>query len=386
MHRDTRLLTATAFGAGLSYFMDPRSGRRRRVLARDRLNRLLHEAADVIQRGVQDALHRFKGFAWEGKRLVFAGRVDDEVLVERVHAALGRVVRHPGSINVRVEEGRVTLTGPVLADEAGRLLRRLLMLKGLKSVENQLKIYDRPGDVPGIQGNVPARHETAELAQESWTPALRLVAGAAGVWAVESGVRRAGVFGSLLGAAGSALLVRSAVNKPFKRIAGVGAGRRAIELQKVLHVNAPVEEVFTLWTQYENFPRFMSHVREVRATDPKEGRSLWIVEGPAGVPVRWEAVLTDIVANKLIAWKTVPGAFIQHAGLVRFDSDAGGGTRVNIRLSYNPGLGLAAHAVAKILGVDPKRQMDEDLARMKTFLEQGKPPHDAARKPSKEEP
>ncbi len=42
------------------------------------------------------------------------------------------------------------------------------------------------------------------------------------------------------------------------------------------------------------------------------------------------------------------------------------------------------HAVAALFGSDPKSEMDEDLMRMKTLIETGNPPHDAAeRQPSR---
>jgi uncharacterized membrane protein len=70
---------------------------------------------------------------------------------------------------------------------------------------------------------------------------------------------------------------------------------------------------------------------------------------------------------------------VQHAGLVRFDPEKRG-TRVHIRMSYNPPAGATGHAVAVALGADPRRQMDGDLLRMKTLIETGKAPHDAARR------
>ena len=50
----------------------------------------------------------------------------------------------------------------------------------------------------------------------------------------------------------------------LKRLLGVGARRHAVAIQKALNVNAPVEHVYAFWTTYENVPRFMEHVREVR--------------------------------------------------------------------------------------------------------------------------
>jgi uncharacterized membrane protein len=111
-----------------------------------------------------------------------------------------------------------------------------------------------------------------------------------------------------------------------------------------------------------------------------EKRSHWIVAGPAGTPVEWNAVITNYVSNRSLGWKTEPASPIQHAGIVRFEPNPDGSTRIDIKMSYNPVAGGLGHAVAAIFGADPKTEMDQDLARMKTMIESGRPPHDAARR------
>jgi len=49
-----------------------------------------------------------------------------------------------------------------------------------------------------------------------------------------------------------------------------------------------------------------------------------------------------------------------------------GGTRVDVRLSYNPPLGAVGHAVAALLGADPKQQLDDDLLRLQSLFDRGK--------------
>src|SRR5262249_17966841 len=87
---------------------------------------------------------------------------------------------------------------------------------------------------------------------------------------------------------------------------------------------------------------------------------------------------TEFIPNKIIAWKSEPGAAIANAGIIRFEPGVTGGTRVTIRLSYNPPAGAIGHAIATIFGASPKREMDQDLLRMKTMIETGRAPHDAA--------
>jgi len=120
----------------------------------------------------------------------------------------------------------------------------------------------------------------------------------------------------------------------------------------------------------------MSHVREVR--DLGDGRSHWVVDGPAGIRLGGNAVITQYIPDEVFAWKSEPGATVQHAGIIRFEPMRDGGTRVHVRLSYNPPAGAVGHSIAWLFGADPKQQMDDDLLRMKTFVETGVLPHDAA--------
>jgi uncharacterized membrane protein len=120
----------------------------------------------------------------------------------------------------------------------------------------------------------------------------------------------------------------------------------------------------------------MTNVQEVRATET--GHSHWKVKGPAGTTVEWDAVVTKQVPNQLLAWKSMAGASVANSGIVRFDRNDDGTTRMKVRLSYNPPAGAMGHSVATLFGADPKHQMDDDLMRVKTLIETGNPPHDAA--------
>jgi uncharacterized membrane protein len=69
---------------------------------------------------------------------------------------------------------------------------------------------------------------------------------------------------------------------------------------------------------------------------------------------------------------------VGQAGLTQFSSNPDGSTRVDIKMSYNPPAGVLGHLIAQLFGVDPKQEMDDDLMRMKSFIETGVYPHDAA--------
>jgi uncharacterized membrane protein len=142
--------------------------------------------------------------------------------------------------------------------------------------------------------------------------------------------------------------------------------RRAVDIQKSLYIAAPIDQVYAFWSNYENFPLFMSHVRKVE--DLGGGRSHWSVSGPGGVPIEWSAVLTQQAPEEVIAWKSEAGSMLENAGIIRF-FPSGTGTRVNLRFCYHPPAGGAGQAVAELLGSDPRAKLNEDLGRMKSLLE-----------------
>jgi uncharacterized membrane protein len=100
--------------------------------------------------------------------------------------------------------------------------------------------------------------------------------------------------------------------------------------------------------------------------------------GLVGVPVSWDAVTTTVIPNELLAWKSVEGSTIANAGIAKFEPTDDGSTRITVRLSYNPPAGAIGHSLAALVGADPKTQMDDDLLRMKSFIETGTRPRDAA--------
>jgi uncharacterized membrane protein len=364
-------------GAALMYMLDPDRGRRRRALLRDQLVHAATKAPDAIGATARDLSNRARGLAAQAGSM-FGGDEEaaDQVIEARVRSKMGRVVSHPHAIEVAADQGRVTLSGPILAHEVDDLLRCISSVVGVTEVDNQLEVHKEAGNVPALQGGRTRPGDHFELMQENWSPTARLLTGAAGGALIVYGLSRRDPLSLTLSVGGLLLLVRGATNLEFKRLVGAGAGRRAVEIQKAINVDASVEDVYRFWTAYENFPLFMSNVLEVR--DSGDGQSHWVVKGPAGVPVEWDAVVTEQVPYKLLAWKSVEGASVENSGVVRFDRNRDGTTRVEVRLSYNPPAGAVGHAVAALFCADPKTEMDEDLMRMKTLVETGNVPRDAA--------
>jgi uncharacterized membrane protein len=221
-------------------------------------------------------------------------------------------------------------------------------------------------------GGGAGRGQKLDLMQENWAPATRFSAGAAGAGLALWSLLRRSAAAPVLFLTGAALLTRAGTNMSFRRLAG--GSDRGIRFVKTIRIVAPRELLFALWQDMENFPKFMRNVRRVYRNGDNWH---WEVAGPLGTPLEWEAVVTQVLPNQFIAWCTTPGSPVQHAGRVHFQ-DEGEGTRVQVEMSYNPPAGALGHVVASLFGADPKKEMDEDLLRMKALFETGTLPHDAA--------
>jgi uncharacterized membrane protein len=364
------LIGAAAFGAGVIYVIDPALGKRRRALARDSVihgAKLFRRAADIAAR---DTAHRLKGIFAAGKAAFKHEHVSDVVLADRVRTEIGRVSSRPNA-EVIVEEGRVTLLGPVAAHEEHAVLKAAESVRGIQDIVNRMHPYTPSAN---MQTQTP-RTRQLDILQRHWAPATRIIVGSAGASMLLGSNKMPGVARTLARAGGLALIARAATNLDFAHLVGFKADSQTVSLQKTIKIHAPIERVYSLWTRYENFPLFMSRIREVR--DLGHARSHWVANGPLGMPLEWDALITENIPNKLIAWRSGPGSLVRHAGVVRFDSEKGY-TRVQVRLTYTPPAGAIGHLVATLFGTNPKQEMDDDLVRMRSFVETGKRPHDAA--------
>ena len=361
-----KLVGGMGLGAALMYLLDPDKGRRRRALTRDKAVSLANKSGKAVEPTLEDLGNRATGKLHEARQRLFSKEVGDEVLVRRVRSELGRHVSHPRSVSVTASSGMVTLHGPILEHEVDGMMRAIRRVPGVQRLDNQMSVHKTAGNVPGLQGgDVPAARRT-----DQWSPSGRLAMGTMGSALTALGARTGGVLGTALGVTGITALLRAISNKELKRMVGIDSGRRAVDIQKTINVDASPEEVYEYWSNFENFPKFMAHLRKVE--DKGDGRSHWVAAGPAGTEFSWDAVVTERVPGRMIAWRSLPGAQVQNAGMVHFSPNRRGGTQIQVHMSYNPPAGAVGHVIADILGRDPRSAMHDDLARFKTLMEQGK--------------
>lgn len=306
-------LGAAALGAFAMYMLDPERGAPRRAVSGEKLRRLGRQTGD----------------------------------------ALDKVVHELGT-----KLGDTQITASQVIDQA----------TSMAAPQRPLERANEPGK-PGL------REEGAGSGMDSRLPRTAEAWGGGRRGAALAGGGALGLVGLLsprsplallVGLAGLTLLARGATNRPLRSMLASGARGAPLLVEQSIRIEATPERVFDLFAHYENFPRYLSNVVEVR--DLGNRRSHWVAKGPAGTEFSWNSVLTDHRRPRRLAWETEPGAEVEQSGEILFDP-VRSGTRVTVRLSYRPPAGVIGQALAAMLGSDPKRQLEQDLWRMKALVE-----------------
>lgn len=132
-----------------------------------------------------------------------------------------------------------------------------------------------------------------------------------------------------------------------------------------LMVKGTVQDLFAIWADFENFPHFMKNIKSVTKSD--DTYSHWVMEGPLGKEMQWDAKVTTFEPNKRIAWKSIKGD-LQTSGQVTFSDVGNNSTEVSVTMHYEPPAGKAGKIAADIFD-DPQKRVDEDLHNFKSYAE-----------------
>ena len=140
----------------------------------------------------------------------------------------------------------------------------------------------------------------------------------------------------------------------------------ADQFTKQIIVNASVAEAYNAWANFENFPYFMRYIKSVRKTGDRT--SHWVMDGPLGKEIEWDAQTTTMEPNDRLAWNSRDNGDITTSGQVVFKSLANDQTHITVTLQYVPPAGKLSEVVARIFS-NPEAQLEEDLANFKEYIE-----------------
>lgn len=149
-------------------------------------------------------------------------------------------------------------------------------------------------------------------------------------------------------------------------------GDRGVHVRRAMTIYKPVEQVYAFWRDFSNLPKCMTHLESVTRIDDR--RSHWVAKGPGGVRVEWDAEIIHEEADRVIGWRSLDNAEVISAGSVTFREDGRGGTEITVHLQYEPPAGRFGALVARLFGAEPSQTIQEDLRRVKQYLETGEVP------------
>lgn len=140
------------------------------------------------------------------------------------------------------------------------------------------------------------------------------------------------------------------------------------QVTKTVIVKADADRLYKLWSDFENFPHFMKYIKSVTKTGPNT--SHWVLEGPLGVKVDWNAEMTRHEVNRRIGWssKDLDGLIVT-SGQVSFNPlPDKGETEIVATVNYSVPGGKVGEALANVLG-DPEQRLQTDLHNFKAYAE-----------------
>ena len=136
----------------------------------------------------------------------------------------------------------------------------------------------------------------------------------------------------------------------------------ASRIEQSIDVGVPIRTAYNQWTQFEEFPRFMDGVREVRQLDDR--RLAWRAD-IGGKEMAWQAEISEQIPDERVAWHSVTGP--RNAGVVTFHRLSDDKTRIMLQMEYEPE-GIVEN-VGDFIGVMSTR-VSGDLQRFKEFIEE----------------
>jgi uncharacterized membrane protein len=357
-------LTGAVAAAGVTYYFDVDSGRRRRARLGERSTSVARHGLSRLQAASRDLAQRASGLGARATALLRSGgRVAAPVLAERVRARLGRVVSHPGAVKVTADDERtVRLTGAVLAWEHQPLRQAVAAVPGVHGVRDELQVYESADHVSALQG-APRRSSRQAGPDPGGSAALRVLMAVAGGGLLVGGARRTGTLGAVGAAAGGALLLGTlAAPRRARRQRG-----RTLEICQTLHLRAPAEGIYAALRRCDRLVALLPALRALRHR--ADGATQWTVHDPEGWRLDWTAVITELQPNRQIAWRSTHDSALTQWGMIWLEPIDPQQTRLHVYASVQPLPGRTGQALRRLLGTGPRGELTEHLGHLRRYLE-----------------
>lgn len=138
------------------------------------------------------------------------------------------------------------------------------------------------------------------------------------------------------------------------------------KVEKQIEINAPVEEVFALFSRFDHFARWMKGIKNVEWIAAK--RTRWTAEAPDGALLEWEAEVTELEPGRHIAWHSISGN-VEAEGAARFAATPQGTTMMQLTLGYDQPQAPTDEASIAAFNQRSEQLLGEDLIWFRLYAE-----------------
>lgn len=219
---------------------------------------------------------------------------------------------------------------------------------------------------PLIMGD--SQHIRSRIVGVNIPPGERVATAVVGGALVAFGLSRRSLRGLVLASVGAAAMVRAAAGRSaLYRLRSI---RRGIHVRRVITIQCTPREVYELWRDLTNLPRFMRYIDSVTIEEP--GVSRWVIKEGKRELVSRVRIVEDTPGRRL-RWQSLPGGDLMHEGELDLrPAPADRGTEVEVKLHYlPPGGRLVASALYGFLRKLATVQIGIELARLRQLIETG---------------
>ncbi len=140
-------------GASIMFILDPERGRTRRALARDKVGSMVLHTSTTAGKNVRNLRNHAKGMMHNAPSLVGRNGTSNIDLSNQIRAGLANLLPENESVHVTVHNGRVTLSGPILAGDVQKVVEGVAMVPGVSGVDNRMTVYQSPEEMPRMNAS-----------------------------------------------------------------------------------------------------------------------------------------------------------------------------------------------------------------------------------------
>lgn len=131
-----------------------------------------------------------------------------------------------------------------------------------------------------------------------------------------------------------------------------------------VEVEAPIDHVWSLWSDLEQMPKWMNWIESVKVLEDNPELSRWTLAS-GNLQFSWKSRILKQIPNQIIQWESVDG--LSNRGAIRFYDRGAQGSIVKMTISYAiPGF-LGQLMDNLFLGRFVESTIQEDLNRFREY-------------------